>query len=172
MCEKKCKILECRSYTPRKLRACCSQSKFTQFKSNAGAIICTITLWTHSAVFTHAWASRRLYSYFVLTKNIEKRSQNSYTTPCNGVVSRGAQIGGIQVFDDHTRGNKRKQNMRPRSQVCTQCGVSRMFIFTLRSEGSTYATWRITVILIAGKTRITQPEIWASCRCKNIGSPP
>ena len=35
--------------------------------------------------------------------DIENRSQNSYTTPCNGVVSHGA-------LADHTRGNKRKQN--------------------------------------------------------------
>ena len=42
--------------------------------------------------------------------DIERRSWNSYTAPCNAVISHGAPIGGIQVFANHTRGNKRKQN--------------------------------------------------------------
>ena len=37
------------------------------------------------------------------TTDIQGRSQTWYTAPCNGVVSGGAQIGGIQVFADHTR---------------------------------------------------------------------
>ena len=36
--------------------------------------------------------------------------QTSYTNPCNGIVSRGAQIGGFRVFADHIRKNKRKTN--------------------------------------------------------------
>ena len=45
-----------------------------------------------------------------LTTDIEKRSKNSYTALCNGVVSRKTRIGGIPVFTNHTRGNKHKQN--------------------------------------------------------------
>ena len=41
--------------------------------------------------------------------DIEKRSQN-YTASCNGVVSHGAPVGGIQVFADHTCRIKCKQN--------------------------------------------------------------
>ena len=42
--------------------------------------------------------------------DIERRSQTSYTAPCNRVVSHGALIGGVWVFEDHTGRNKRKQN--------------------------------------------------------------
>ena len=45
-----------------------------------------------------------------LTIDIHERSQTSYTTPCNGVVSHGTQIGGLCVFADRTRKNKRKTN--------------------------------------------------------------
>ena len=38
------------------------------------------------------------------------RSQTSYTAPCNGVVSHGAQIGGLRVFANHTHRNKCKTN--------------------------------------------------------------
>ena len=34
----------------------------------------------------------------VSTTDIEKRSQNSYTAPCNGDVSHGPPIGGIRGF--------------------------------------------------------------------------
>ena len=34
------------------------------------------------------------------------KGDTSYTTPCNGVVSHGAQIGGLRDFADHTRKNK------------------------------------------------------------------
>ena len=37
--------------------------------------------------------------------DLQGRSQTSYTTPCNGVLSQGAQIGGLWVFADHTRKN-------------------------------------------------------------------
>ena len=52
-----------------------------------------------------------LLSFGVTTTDIQGRSQTSYTTPCNGVLSPGAQIGGIWVFVVHTRRNKRKQNV-------------------------------------------------------------
>ena len=39
--------------------------------------------------------------------DIEKSSQNSYTTPCNGVANHGAPIGDIWGFANHTcRKNK------------------------------------------------------------------
>ena len=47
----------------------------------------------------------------VLVIAIYRRSQTSYTAPCNGVVSHGAQIGDLRVFTDHTRKNKRKTNV-------------------------------------------------------------
>ena len=46
------------------------------------------------------------------TTDIERRSSNSYTTPCNGVVSHGAPIGGI-LPTTHAETNANK--MRPRS---------------------------------------------------------
>ena len=51
---------------------------------------------------------------------IERRSQKSYNALCGGIVSHGAQIGGIQVFADHTSRNKRKQNV---STIFTHCAV-------------------------------------------------
>ena len=36
--------------------------------------------------------------------------RNTDTAVCNGVVSHGAQIGGLQVFADHTHKNKCKTN--------------------------------------------------------------
>ena len=51
------------SYTPRTLRACCSQSKFRILKireSSAHALFCTIALRTSRAVLTRAWASHRV----------------------------------------------------------------------------------------------------------------
>ena len=54
----------------------------------------------------------------VVSTDIEKRSQNSYTSLCNGIVSHGAPIGGIQVFADHA---ETKANiMRPRSSRAVQ----------------------------------------------------
>ena len=47
--------------------------------------------------------------------NIHGRSQTSYTAPCNGVVSHGAQIGDLWVFADHTRKKTNTKQMHPRS---------------------------------------------------------
>ena len=41
---------------------------------------------------------------------LELRYQTSYIAPCNGVVSRWAQFGGLRVFADHTCKSKRKAN--------------------------------------------------------------
>ena len=51
------------SYTPRTLRACCSQSKFRILKireSSARALFLYNALRTYRAVLTRAWASRRV----------------------------------------------------------------------------------------------------------------
>ena len=61
-----------------------------------------------------------------LFTDLERRSWNSYTAPCNGVVSHGAQIGGIWVFADHTLGSKHKQNA---SMI-----FARVSIFMLRQQ--------------------------------------
>ena len=42
--------------------------------------------------------------------DIHGRSQTTYTGPCKGIVSHGAQIGGLRVFTDHIRKNKRNKN--------------------------------------------------------------
>ena len=67
----------------------------------------------------HASVSTTFFSYshaclpanWHSTIDIEKRSQNSYTSPCNGVVSHGATI---RVFAGHTCRNK-SNKMRPQS---------------------------------------------------------
>ena len=45
----------------------------------------------------------------VVPIDIHRRSQ-TYTALCIGIVSHGAQIGGLRVFADHTRKNKHKTN--------------------------------------------------------------
>ena len=45
------------------------------------------------------------------TTDIERRAQNFHTAPCNGIISHGAPIWGIQAFADHTRCNKHKENV-------------------------------------------------------------
>ena len=45
-----------------------------------------------------------------MTTDKHQRYQTSYTAPCNGVVSQGAQFRGLWVFTDHTRKSKRKTN--------------------------------------------------------------
>ena len=46
----------------------------------------------------------------VATTYLERQSWTSNTAPCNGVVSHGAPIGGIQIFADHKCKIKHKQN--------------------------------------------------------------
>ena len=41
--------------------------------------------------------------WFWVTSNIERRSQNSQTASCNGIVIHGAQIGGTWDFAAHTQ---------------------------------------------------------------------
>ena len=48
---------------------------------------------------------------FTIATDIEGRYQTPYTTPLNGVVSHGAQIGGLWVFGNHTRKSKRITNV-------------------------------------------------------------
>ena len=85
----------------------------------------------------------------VYTTDIERRPYNSYIIWSNGVVSHGAPVGGIRVFVNHTRGNKQIKCVH---DLCVPCGISRMFIFTLRPWY--IHTWRITVLIAAKKTWI------------------
>ena len=55
--------------------------------------------------------STRLSNILVLDTDIHPRSQISYTALCNGVISHGAQIGGLRVFADHRCRNKCKTNV-------------------------------------------------------------
>ena len=77
----------------------------------------------HSSLVFHLFQNKN-DKLSVSTTDIERRSQNSYTALCNGVVNHGAPIGGIQVFANHTRGNKRKQNVStifPRRAAFHEC---------------------------------------------------
>ena len=49
--------------------------------------------------------------------HVEKRSQNSYITLCNGVITHGAPIGGIQVLLT-TYAETNANKMRPRTLCC------------------------------------------------------
>ena len=47
-------------------------------------------------------------------KNIDRRSQNSYTALCNGFVSHGAQIRGIRIFADAVHAETNANKICPR----------------------------------------------------------
>ena len=84
--------------------------------------------------------------------DIHQTSQTSYTTPCNGVVSHGAQFGSLQVFANHTRENKRKPTAH---DLRMPCGVLRLFVFTLRLYymRATYAPNKPQLIWLRKKTK-------------------
>ena len=105
-----------------------------------------------------SYMSRNIWS---LPTDIEKGSQNSYTAPCNVVVSHGAPIRSIRVFLPTTQ---TKCAHDPRSSHI----VSRMFILKL---GQQYIrTGQITtVIVIVAKTQI--PSNKAPCRDKDGAGP-
>ena len=63
-----------------------------------------------TGMFTSSYpssGSAKTCSPWSMIIDIQGRSQTLYTTPCNGVVSHGAQIGGLPVFADQIRKNKR-----------------------------------------------------------------
>ena len=68
------------------------------------------------------------------TTDIPQRYQTSYTTLCNGVVSCGAQFGGLWVFADHTRKNKRKTNEDPSMRTSYVRLISFIFFFLLQAN--------------------------------------
>ena len=69
----------------------------------------------------------------VIPTDIHQRYQTSYTTPCNSVVSHGAQFGGLRVFADRTRKNKCQTNAF--TIFAVQCFYA---CLSSRSDRSTY----------------------------------
>ena len=57
-----------------------------------------------------AWISLLFIRVFMITTHKYHRSQFSYTTPSNGVVSHGAKFRGLCIFAYHRRKNKCKTN--------------------------------------------------------------
>ena len=97
--------------------------------------------------------------------DLDQRSQTFYTALCNGVVSHGAQIGGIRVFPTtHTEINANK--MCPWSLCAIMLRFTHVYLHAQTAVNtSDVRTWWITVILIMGKTQI--PHIGAPCRDEN-----
>ena len=109
------------------------------------------------------WAKGKAQNYHYTIScspptDIEKRSQNFNIAPCNVVVSHGAVIGGIQVFDDHTGGNKRKQNA---STIFVHHVAFHKCLFSC-SDHSTYTPGESQKNVCFCKTQI--PPIEAPCR--------
>ena len=105
----------------------------------------------------------------VLVIAIYRRSQTSYTAPCNGDVSHGAQIGDLRLFTDHARKNNAKP-MHLRSLRTVRYFTR---VLSSRSDRSR-CTWWTAVISITGKPEDPQferktwrPPIWAPCQEKN-----
>ena len=96
-----------------------------------------VKIWCSDRVFhvTVANAILKVWNIFwnssicicATTTDIHHRSQTSYTTPCNGVVSHGAQFGGLWVFANHILKINAKQ-MCSRSSCCAAFA----FVFKLR----------------------------------------
>ena len=76
----------------------------------------------------HYGAINELWAQII---DIHGRSKTSYIPPCNGVISHGAQIGGLRVFADHTCKNKRNTNA---STVFVHRVVSCVYILMLRPK--------------------------------------
>ena len=89
---------------------------------------------------------------------IEERYQTSYTALCNGVVSQGAEFGGLRVFADHTRKSKCKTNT---FTIFASCTVF-LCVFCLHAHAGNTRTSRTTIILITAKT--PRPPNWAPCQ--------
>ena len=93
--------------------------------------------------------------------DVQGRSHTSHTIPYNGIVSYGAQIGGLWVFADHTHATTNAKQMHLRSLRTMQC-FTRVYLHTQTAvDAGDIRTWRTTVILITGKSR--RPPIWAPC---------
>ena len=99
-----------------------------------------------------------------LHHQIYKGDPRPHSTPCNGVVSHGAQIGGIRVFADHTRKINRKQ-MRSRYSHAVQCFNVCLSSRSDRSRCRWHTHLPNHSFLITGKPRI--PPIWAPCWDQN-----
>ena len=93
-----------------------------------------------------------------MTTDIQGRSQTSYAAPHKGVVSHGAQIGGLRVFADHTR-KKRLRSSRTRQ---------RFTHLYLHAADHSRCRWHTHLTnhgyFDYGKNPKT--PIWASCRIK------
>ena len=85
-------------------------------------------LWLLSSYFyteiqVYEWWKNKFYQnmqnccFFDASTDIERRSQNSHTAPCNGAVNHGAPIKSLRVFADHTNGNKCKK-IAPTIFIC------------------------------------------------------
>ena len=77
----------------------------------------------------------------------ERRSQNSCTAPCNGIISHGVPIRGIRVFANHTHRNKRKQN----APTIFACLAVFLTCLSPNSECSTYTPDEWQLFKIAEK---------------------
>ena len=127
-------------------------------------------LWRESPLFkllsplTASWFSEVwLFSclWWVLSTDIERRSQNSYTALCNGILSHEAPIGGYSGF---CRPHTRKQTQtKCTHDLCAPYGVSHVSSCSCRLQY--ILTWWIMVTLIAGKIRI--PPILAPYQDKD-----
>ena len=104
----------------------------------------------------------------VRIRDIQGTSQTSYTTPCNGVFSHGAQIGGIWDYADHTRRNKHKQNASTifaRRKAFHAC-------FSSHSDRFTYAPEESRLFWSLEKPKYSQFELHARIKMAQVlGSP-
>ena len=93
------------------------------------------------------------------------RSQTSYTTLCNGAsLAMGAQIEGIRVFADHTRGNKHKQNA---SKIFARRATF-LACLSSRSDRSTYAPDESRLFWTREKPWLPQSEPLAGIKMAQV----
>ena len=106
------------------------------------------------------------YTYYIMGKNHRYTREITHLQYhlCKSIVSHGAQIGGLRVFANHTRKNKRN-TMHPWSLRAVWRFTGVHLHAKTAVDATDIRTWPTTVILITGKPR--RPPIWAPCRNKD-----
>ena len=119
---------------------------FWQLRIQIGCAYCTRSVW----IASNLW---------VTTTDIHQRYQNSYTAPCNGIISHGARFGSLRVFADHTRKTNALTIFADRAASMRDCLHAQTAV-----HAGNLCTWWTMISLITGKPE--DPQIKPHARIK------
>ena len=94
--------------------------------------------------------------------DIHQRSQ-TYTTPCNGRVSNGAQFEGLLVFADYTR-KFRKRKCKTNLFMIFVCFMCVYLHAQTQVHAGNMRTWQTTIIFNYGKNLKSPKLPWSRWR--------